>query len=149
MTGIQIKADGIGKKLDTMISRAKNARAYLNRIAYPMYQEAQLERWKTENVSEGAPWKRLSPRYLAQKKIRFASEPYSGRKMLVATGRLLKSVVGSERRYHRKIVTDKKLIISTTVPYAAEVAEVRPFMVFGNNTKKKILEGFRKYVVYG
>lgn len=131
-----------------MIEKADNPRTFIQNVIYPMYQKAQIERWNTENVSEGQQWKALNPGYAKSKLRRFAAYPYSGTKVLVATGTLLKSVVGSETRYHRKIVTNTGLLVSTTVEYARDVSDVRPFMKFDKKgqTYQSILKAYKGYI---
>ena len=144
---VEILQNQFLNRLDEMVKRAKTARAYLNRVVYAQYRDAQIERWNSENQSEGERWKELNPLYFVQKRRRYAAYPYSGFKTLVATGTLLKAVVGSEGRYHRKIVDDFSLEIRVTLPYAPFVNRVRPFMIFGRRTRKVITDGMRKYML--
>lgn len=125
---------GIEDKLDAMTNRAKSIQSYFARIAYPRYQRAQIDRWQTENESEGERWVPLNSIYKKSKLWRFAGYDYAGTKMLVATGQLLKSVVGPGSAMHQAIFTNEQMVISTTVPYAGYVAFVRPFMEFSDKT---------------
>jgi len=172
--------DGIGKRLDEMVSQAGNVRAYLNTVVYRQYMEAQKTRWITENASEGSKWESLNPAYAERKKRvygggpkykmvstlgtkgfsgkevvgQYKAYPGSGTKMLVATSRLYGSVLGPKADLsnvlgssdHRKIVTDRAIIISTVVPYGADVAKVRPFMHFGKATMGKMKSGLKDFL---
>lgn len=126
--------DGIEKKLDSMVNRAKSIKSYFAKVAYPRYQKAQIQRWQTENESEGERWTPLNPFYKSIKPFRFAGYDYGGTKMLIATGELLKSVVGKGNSMHQAIFTNTEMVISTSVPYAGYVAYVRPFMEFSQKT---------------
>lgn len=125
--------DKITEKLDRMIDRAKSTQAYFARIAYPMYQRAQIERWQTENMSQGDRWKPLKPGYAKYKLRKYAGMDYGGSKILIATGKLLKSVVGPGQG-HVAVFKNQFMEIGTLVDYAPDVAEERPFMKFGRET---------------
>lgn len=139
-------SDGILKRLDGMVSRSKDVRVVLNRTIYKMYQEAQIKRWDTENTSEGRRWTRLSEPYRLRKLKKYANYPYGGTRILIATGTLLQSVVGGSQKYHRKIVRRDGLTIHTTVPYAPDVAEKRPFMEFSRKTTASWQREILKYL---
>lgn len=145
-TKIEILKSSFTQRLDEMVSRAKNIKSYMVRVAYPQYQRAQIERWETENKSEGVQWKPLNERYAEYKLKTFAGYDYGGTRMLVATGLLFQSVVGTERKYHRRIVADWGFEVRVTLPYAPYVNRVRPFMVFGDRTRGEILRGMRNYL---
>jgi len=146
---IDILKDALTPHLDGMLKRASSSgiRAYLSRVVYKQYQDAQIERWNTENRSEGPRWKRLNPAYEKSKRKRFAKYPYGGTKMLVATGRLLKSVVGTDRRYHRRVVLHYAMEILVTLPYAPNVNAERNFTQFGQRTKREILGGLKRHIL--
>ena len=84
----------------------------------------------------------------------YKAYPGSGEKMLVATSRLYGSVLGPKANMsnvlgagdHRKVVTDNSIIISTVVPYAADVAKIRPFMGFGKLTISKMKQGLKDFL---
>lgn len=166
--GINIRINGIEEKLNALASRSQNAKGYLNRVVYKQYQKAQKERWETEGESEGPKWKPLSTRpfiawwekdmnayYAAQeggyalyKKYKFASYPGRGQKMLVATNKLVKSVIGPGDG-HRKVVTKNKLLVATTVPYAKYVDEARSFTTWSKKTMNEIKSGLVGYLTGG
>lgn len=148
-TSLQMKVDKINNRLDAIVGRCKSMRSYLNRVVYHQYQQAQIRRWNTENISEGQNWKPLNPQYQLAKRKRYAGFPYSGSRMLVATGTLLQSVVGTAPRYHRKIVTNTGITIMTTLEYAPHVADVRPFMKWSRQTKREIISGMKRYLTTG
>lgn len=108
---------------NAVVAKANSSQAFLNRIVYPMYQNIQRERWMTEGFGK---WPKLNTRYARYKRVKFASFPGQGTKMMIATNRLQKSVVGPGDG-HRKIATDKKLIVGTTVEYAEHANKARPF----------------------
>jgi len=116
--------------LTDMILKAKTPRAFFSRVIYPEYKKAQVERWQTENTSQGEHWVPLNPTYSKYKKTRFAAYPYGGTRMLVATGKLLKSITGEETRDHVAIFTDSSMTVGTSLDYAAYVADTRPIVEF-------------------
>lgn len=129
-----------------MVSRVGKLQGYVNRVIYEQYKEAQRDRWETEGASEGRPWPQLSQKYARQKLKRYATYPGSGRKLLIATGKLVDAVSGKDSTFHRKLVTNDKMIISVTVPYGSFVNERRPFMRMGEATIKKMRDGLIKYM---
>lgn len=103
--------------------------------AYPVYQQLQLERFQTENASEGDAWPALNDRYRLYKLRRYAggtrrasktrgagswqSWPGAGTKMMIGTGWLAGAVIGpsqgnpfSGTDRHRAIFTDRRMEIS-------------------------------------
>lgn len=84
----------------------------------------------------------------------YKAYPGSGNIMLVATSRLYGSVLGPKANLsnvlgsadHRKIVTDRAIIISTVVPYGADVSKIRPFMKFGKITMTKMKKGLKDFL---
>jgi len=140
----QMVAENALKRLLELKSRVKNVKAILNRVVYPMYIEAQLERFKTEGESEQMRWKPLTKRYQEYKLKKFAKYPYKGRRMGVATGRLLKSLVDKRSGEHYKIVREQSLTVGTRVSYAKyfddkrTISKWRPEFI--KTIKKTVLE---------
>lgn len=146
---IRVKKDGVTKRLDAKLRQFDKLSGFLNRNVYQYYRVFQAKRWDTENISEGNRWPRLKPSYAAMKKIRFASFPYGGERMGIATGKLIKGVIGPGRD-HRKIVkktgTVTSLIVSTAVPYAQYFDAKRPIAQVGEKTVKAIKGMIRNYI---
>jgi hypothetical protein len=114
----QVEND-IKKKVEQTLSRADNARAWLSRVAYPKYQNAQAERWRTKNKSQGVmwddnhgwykSWKLIryggGPRYVAGRagegrwvrKGSYPTAPGKGRFVMIASGALVASVIGKSK----------------------------------------------------
>ena len=156
-----------------MIKRSADARAWLNRVAYRIYQNWQRERWMSEGSSQGSKWPRLNPEYARYKLKRYGGGPKykwvggrgenrpwqpagrwpkfpgGGTKMMIATGTLVDSVTGKSLKYHRKIVTPKELFISTTVPYANDANERRNFTEFKDTNIAYLGELYTEYVMKG
>jgi hypothetical protein len=146
--GMKQVLSGIEDNLNGMLDRSKRMQAYMNRVVYKQYQNAQRSRWMSEGNSEGDPWKALNPKYKERKKIIFAAYEGQGTKMLIATGRLFKSVIGPGAD-HKKIVTDKSIEVAWSTPYAVYVDEVRPFTEFGDKTMGEIYDGLAKFIMEG
>ena len=151
---------GIQKKLDDMITRAETLTAFVNRVVYPIYQRYQRRRWMDENSRQTGQWQALNSAYAERKKRMYGgmekrgggtwpSYPGQGTKMLIATGRLSKSVMGDDASEHRKIVTNKSLRIFTTVPYATYVNDVRDFSTYGKSFYREVGAELKKYVAKG
>ena len=175
---------GIQKNLTSMLDRGKETRAYLNRVVYPQYQKAQQKRWMTEGASEGQKWKPINPDYAEYKLRRYGGGtkyewiggqgegrpwkpdgkwpvfPGKGSKLLIATGRLVSSVIGpvasgnalfksGGTSEHKKVVGRTSITIYTSVEYAKEVSKVRPFMRFSKKTIQKIRNDYQKWMLKG
>lgn len=136
----------IQNSLLDLIRKGSNLNALLNRNIYQLYQNAQRQRWMTENASEGSPWVKLNPDYERVKRRIYANEEHGGRKILIASGRLYKSVIGPSPD-HRKIVGNNKLIIKTVVDYAKYVDQARTFTTFGQPTIDKIKKTISEYLM--
>lgn len=152
-TGMKTIYDGVTKSLNDMVKRGRNADAFLNRVIYPEYQNYQARRW----MAAGPGWKALNPKYAMRKKSVYASAPGAGSKLLIATGRLVGSVIGRTSgieslgsaqgfKEHRKVVGRSKLVVSTINEYAEHVDEIRDFSTFDAEFKKDLAKRFAKYM---
>lgn len=139
---------GIEDNIQGMLDRSKSMQSYLNRVVYKQYQNAQRKRWMTENASEGTRWSPLNPKYREYKKKKFAAFDGRGTKMLIATDRLYKSVIGPGAD-HGKLVSDKRIEITWKTPYAVYVDEKRPFTEFGEQTMEQIYDGLAQFTMNG
>lgn len=105
------KATGLGlEKLVTLQARAKSQQGAFAAI-YKIYQALQVQRFETENASEGSPWAALNPKYKAYKPKRYgggprraskkhpagnwSTYPFKGEKMMIGTGWLAGAAIGS------------------------------------------------------
>jgi len=132
--------------MNQMLSRDMSA--FFERRIYPMYQQAQKNRWMTENVSEGTQWRELNPSYVKYKKTKYAAYPGKGTKKIIATGKLV-SVATGESSGLNKIITPKQFRVAIDlgkVPYAKHVASEFPIMEFGPNTKSKMKKAIAAYI---
>lgn len=165
--------NGIATKLDDIVGRAKSVEGYLNRVLFRQYQKAQIERFRTENQSEGNRWQPLSPEYKKRKRIIYGggpkfqwvggpkpwtpagawpSYPGGGNVMMVATNKLMEGAIGRDSRAFTKVVRATGMSISINlgyVPYAAEAAAVRPVMEFSQDTLKKWHAGLLNFIMKG
>ena len=139
--------NGVEEKLKDMTNRANSIQAYFARVAYPTYQKAQIERWQSENASQGKKWEKLDPIYAKRKLVKFAGFEYAGTKMLIATGDLFKSVVGPGSKGHQAKFTNTSMTVGTDVSYAGYVAEIRPFMKFSDATIKKWKDDLSDFIM--
>lgn len=154
-TGDSVKAsiksvnNSIQKKLQQMVEQTRQTRAFLERVVYPSYLKAQMKRWMSEGRSDGVgalqAWKPLSSRYSAWKKVRYASAPGGGTKMLIATMRLFNAVTGKGEG-HKKLISDKSIIIGVDVPYAKYVNASRPFFIFSDPFMDGLRDKYKKFI---
>lgn len=144
---LKVTSNGASLKIGTMLDRAESMRSFLNDNIYRIYQNAQRDRWMTVNNSQGKEWRALDPVYAVLKRKIYATYEGGGTKMLIATGRLYKSVIGPGQG-QRKIVTNRSLYIATGVEYAGFVDEVRPFTTWGDPFRKKVSKAISDFVMY-
>lgn len=149
--------DGISRSLRSMETRSKTVQGYLNRVVYPLYQNAQRLRWQSENGTQGTKWlpyertfasSGAAAAYRRHKLKKFAAAPGGGRKLMIASGRTFQSVIGPSID-HRKLVTARSIKIATVVPYARYANDARPFDEFNEEFKVRIRKGIAKYLVTG
>lgn len=144
--------DGIGDDLRAIVSRGRNASAYLDRVIWPAYQQAQVDRWASENSSQGPRWNALSPSYAKSKPKRFAAYPGGGRALMVATSRLSQGAQGRDTAYFMRSITDKTITVAinlSALPYASYPAKTRPFMNFSDEQISEWTDGVAQYVMKG
>ena len=161
-------------RLQSYVTRGRDARALLNGPILQIYKNAQYERFKTENSSETGQWKPLSTKpikpwwiknqedradevnawesggYAAAKRYIYKDFPGGGEKIMVGTGKLEAGLTGDIGSGFKKIVTSRSLVISlddSTVPYAKYAALERTFMSFGAITIDKMKAAIRDYMV--
>lgn len=136
------------KTLRSIIKNGKSSRTFLQIKAYPIYIEAQKNRWMTENQSQTGQWKALNPIYAAQKKKEWWGSDGNGAKMMIASGRLYKSVIGTGDG-HYKMITDSEMIVGTDIPYARYASVIRPIMEFDKDFINKLKSDWTDYMISG
>ncbi len=112
--GLKEVTNTIKTRVEATLSKAQDGRAWLARVAYPRYQNAQVERWQTQNTSQGAKWPDNKGWYKNWKLIGFGGGPKykkgppgrwaragtyptypgRGRFVMIATAKLVSSVIG-------------------------------------------------------
>lgn len=160
--GLKELTNTIRTQVEQTLSRAENGRAWLARVAYPAYQNAQVERWQTQNTgrfSFGGRWLDNSSRYKNWKRKGYANYPGSGRFVMIATARLVSSVIGQAGgafvnnqdglAQHRRIIGPRSLEVFTTVDYANKVAEKRPFMQFSEEFYRSLQGDYQTWITRG
>lgn len=144
------KGNGIEQALNQMVSRANTVESYLDRVIWPKFQKAQLERWPSENASQGDQWRPLTPEYAKRKRKKFAAYPGAGAALMIATGKLMKAATGQEG--YNKIVTNQGMTVAIDlgfVPYAGYASKIRPTMTFSRETIAEWRRGLAAYVGNG
>jgi len=125
-------------------------KTWMARNGYPMYQNAQKQRWITSNASEGQTWKAVTTKYQKWKDKMLATKPEQypgGRRLMVLTGKLADSVIGRDLKYHRAVFTERGFSVATTLPYAKYANDARPFTGLGSVSRDKITESLRTFVL--
>ena len=159
--------------LAKMVKAASDPRAFLTRVAYPEYQNAQRQRWMTEGASQGSRWKPLNKQYRDYKLKRYGggpkyqwiggqgqgrpwqpagnwpSYPGKGTKMMIATNTLFSSVTGDSKKNHRRVIDNRSMQIFTTVEYAETADKARPFTIFKSSFNKNLQKQYEGYVSRG
>lgn len=136
------------KNLRSIVKQGKNSRTFLQMKAYPIYIKAQMKRWMSENTSQGSQWKALDPRYAARKKKDWWGWEGNGTKMMIASGRLYKSVIGAGAG-HYKMITDKEMIVGTDVEYAKYAGAIRPIVEFNKAFIAKLKADWIEFMLSG
>lgn len=140
---------GIEQRLKGMLDRSNSISSYLNRNLFRQYQKAQIDRWKTENASEGDTWEPIDPTYAKYKRKKFASYPGGGNVTMVATGKLASAAQAENPAYYYKIVTNSKFVIGINtgaLPYAQYPGEHRPYMSFSDDHIADMRKGISDYI---
>lgn len=138
---------GAQKRLRQMVDNARPSaiRAFIDRDVYTHYKYIQAKRWITENASEGDQWHILKDdRYKKWKAREYGSDPKTGRPLLYASGKLYQSVIGPGEGFH-KLATERGLTITTSIPYAKGVDDLRSFTTYRPETiraLKKLVSNF-------
>ena len=143
-------SDGVQKRLKGLIDREKAMQGFLNRDVVEAYRNIQRKRWVTENASEAGEsgrWTALNADYARAKLKRFAGYEGGGKRMLIATGKLYKSVIGPGAGF-RKVATNKSLTISTSVEYAQHVDEARSFTTYGKDSIRGLRTMIRNFMFH-
>lgn len=122
--------DTATKRIEDMINKGRSSRAFFAKYVRPAYQEAQRKRFATENTSEGPKWANLSPNYAKHKLEKFKGFPGGGRKINIATGRLVDALLLKNKEDAHELIFETSYVIKFGVPYAKYVNEVRPIVEF-------------------
>lgn len=158
--GISLIKDGMNERLKQMLSRAQSTKASAR--LYPLYQKLQVERFMSENTSEGDQWRPLTPVYAKRKLKQFKQWPGHGTKTLIASSTLAGAVIGPGAPFegtdkHSAVFSPYKMqiqVISGGVNaagkrfnYAGYVDAVRPFMKFSDKSIQIMKTALKQYMV--
>lgn len=136
------------KKLEGLLDRVKKPQAWVNRVGVGMLLNIQRERWDTKNTSEGRKWVGYKNKNYARWKLRkYADYPGGGRKMLVATSALVKSMTERGAPHQWKLVSDKRFELGTKLPYAAVQNQTRNFTKLSGRSANKIAQAYGRYLL--
>jgi hypothetical protein len=157
--GLKEATNTIKSRVESMLSRANNGGAWLARVAYPRYQNAQAERFMTQNASQGTTWKKLNPAYQELKLRKFKNSPGAGRFILIASARMVSSIMGRSGTSfvnnakglgeHRRLINGNTLEVYTTTPYAKYPNQDRPFMQFNKKFYDGLMAEYKAWITGG
>jgi hypothetical protein len=142
--------DGITLNLEAIVTRGRSPGSYAQRVILPLFKQAQLDRWESENSSQGEQWVPLNPHYAKRKRLKFASYPGAGSKLMIATDTLRQAATGGTG--FLKLITDDYIILGVdtgAVPYAAYPAATRPIMKFSDEQEQEWVDGVARYIMTG
>jgi hypothetical protein len=149
-------SNSVTKALEDMVEKAHLAPAYLSRVVYQTYLNAQKERWSTYNKGpnfSGGVWPELkNAADRAYKAVKYAAYPGNGTRVLVRTGKLYNSIVDRTDRNHEMVIFGSKMTVNTLVNYAPYLDQGTPKMVkrvfseFSDSFYQKIVEDYSEYV---
>lgn len=138
MAGLKKVEDTVTARLNKIIERGRDSRAFMVRVVRPTYQNAQRKRFMTENQSAGAQWAPLNPKYAKYKLTKFKDFPGGGTKINIATGKMFNTLVLQESGSYSEIATEFSYILAFDSPYMKYVDEVRPIMQFRDEFYKDL-----------
>lgn len=145
---IKITKNDLERKIRRIVDRRNNIILFFKRVTFEQYKRFQLERWKTENVSQGKRWKPLGEKYKKYKIVKYRNYPGKGTKLLVATGNLLRATV--DKPFFLATRNWVKISTNTSKAYYAEyVHKNRPISGFNNATMNKFIAALKRYIVTG
>lgn len=148
----KVVTNSVTKRLNELKKRI-NSEAVIARQIWPMYQTAQVERFKSNNATEGETWNPLSPLYYKWKSSRSyfnrggskVKIKGGGTQTLVLTGALYNAIMAKSGG--SRVITPGKMTISITLDYASFVNDARDFVTFSQATKNRFKEAYLKYVM--
>jgi hypothetical protein len=171
--GIKVVRDDFSDTMKKMLDKANAPQAGFARI-YKVYQKIQVERFQTENASQGSQWAPLNDTYKKYKTKRYGggtkreggnwkSWPGSGTKMLIGTGTLAGAVIGPGSPFNSSGVSAHRALFTKTsmeirvgeggtnaegkkFDYASYVNEKRPFMEFDDKSIELMKEELIKFI---
>lgn len=149
-SGFKRLVNEVFTRQEAMVQVQSASVTFFRRALYPLYRIKMEQRWISQNASEGQTWKSVSEKW-KEKKIALrnkdAAKYPGGDKLMVFTSTLFKAVVGRDKTYHRLAITPKEMKVSTTLPYAPYVNDVRPFTGFGDVTNDEIRTKLSRFLL--
>lgn len=142
---------GIENALQDILKRGRSTEAFLNRVTFAQYKQAQITRWETQGASEIGKWDELTEPYATRKLKKCKNMPGAGRIVMIATSKLKDAATGQSAALF-KIVSNsgmKVFIDTSSIPYAAYPGITRPFMKFSYTTEKKMVDDVVAYLMAG
>lgn len=146
---MEMAQDQISKYQSSLLDRMNSIQGFFNRNIFRMYQQKQLNRWESQNVSETGEWETLTETYANRKRKKFAGYPGGGTKLMIATGKLYETTTGRSGKGLNKMVTNRSMTIAIDdgyIPYAKFAAERRPIMEFNESSIEDMRQALIDYI---
>lgn len=137
------------KMAQGMLSRSALPAGYLARVVYKQILQIQLDRWQSENVTQGPKWDKLTDDYAKRKLKKYAAYRGRGTKLLIATGALWESMTGQDLSNHYQAISNTSIEVGTLLPYAKWVNEKRNITNLTTAQIRGFRKGFIDYVLKG
>lgn len=147
MAGLKRTEDTVTTKLENMLKSTSFFEQYVTSRFQPKFQQTQQKRWQTENASEGAQWQPLNPRYSEYKKEKYANEFGHGEKLMIATGRLYRSLTLDDGGEWERILSGNTVVFNFPIEYAKTAGETRPILEFSQDTMRGFRDDFRSWMI--
>lgn len=148
---LSVTKDGIRKSLEDSLSRVNTISSFLQRVIYPQYQQTQIDRWESENSSQGQTWMPLESTYKKYKQKKFESYPGHGDALMIATGKLVNAAIGRSGDAYKEI-TNEYFVVGINdgaIPYGKWAAERRPIMAFSTEQRKQWTDQIGAWIMRG
>lgn len=144
--GLSKIEDSVTDKLNNMMKTTAFFEQFIQKRFKPMFTRLQQKRWQTKNSSEGRTWDPILPSYALWKKEKYKDSFGHGEQLLIATGRLFKSLTLNEDGDWQQILTGTTLVLNFDVEYASQVSMFRPILEFSSESMKMIRDDLKQWM---
>lgn len=127
MSVMTLSKNGFKSYRDKIQLKLDSVRTFFQSELYPLYQEAQFQKFQTAGASEQMSWPVASGKWIERKVRDKQTQPSiypGGERNLVHTGNLAANTVGTKKKWHVKLITQSSFRVGVlSEPYARFVDE--------------------------